>query len=63
MGDKVRKGETLFTIFSDNYNNLNDALKLAEELEPLVVGKRYEEKMLLGEVDESCGKRPFMIER
>ena len=63
MGDKIRKGETLFTIFSDNYNNLNDALKLAEEIKPLVVGKRYEEKMLLDEVDSSCDKGPFMVER
>jgi AMP phosphorylase len=63
MGDKVKKGETLLTIFSDNYSNLNDALKMAEELEPLVVGKRYEEKMLLGEVDGSCRKKLFMLER
>ena len=62
LGSSVRKGETLFTIFSDNYNKLNDALKIAEESEPLVVGKRYEEKMLLGEMN-AHGKDLFMIER
>ena len=63
LGDNVRKGETLFTIFSDNYNNLEAALKMAEELEPLVVGKHYEDKMLLGKMSEIPRKRIFMLER
>ena len=63
IGDKVEKGETIFTIFSDNYNRLNDALKEAEELEPLIIGKRHEEKMLLDEVNTSCRTEKFMIER
>jgi len=63
IGDKVRKGETLFTIFSDNYNRLNDALEIAEQLNPLVIGKRYEEKMLIGEVNGAYGKGLFLLER
>jgi len=63
LGDKVEKGETLFTIFSNSYNNLQDAVKLAEELEPLVIGKHYEEKMLLDRLAETPRKRVFMLER
>jgi AMP phosphorylase len=63
LGDKVRKGETLFTIFSNNYNRLEDAVKMAEELKPLVVGKHYEDKMLLGKISEIPRKRIFMLER
>jgi AMP phosphorylase len=63
LGDKVKKGETLFTIFSNNYNRLEEALKMAEELKPLVVGKHYEDKMLLGKISEISRKRIFMLER
>jgi AMP phosphorylase len=63
LADKVRKGESLFTIFSNNYNRLQDAVKLAEELKPLVVGKHYEEKMLLDKLEEIPRKRVFMLER
>jgi len=63
VGDKVRRGQTLFTIFSDSYNRLHDAVKLAEELKPLVTGKHYEEKMLLDKLSEIPRKRIFMLER
>jgi len=63
-GDDVRKGDVLFTIYSDNYMRLNDAVNLAEELEPVVVGKRFEEKMLLDKVfSEIPTKKIFMLER
>ncbi len=63
LGDRVKKGETLFTIFSNNYNRLEEALKLAEELKPLVVGKHYEDKMLLGKMSDVPRKKIFMLER
>ncbi|MBN2203191.1 MAG: AMP phosphorylase [Candidatus Aenigmarchaeota archaeon] len=62
-GDSVRKGETLFTIFSNNYNRLNEALELAENLKPLTVGNKQEEKMLLGEMKGTCEKRIFVLDR
>jgi len=63
-GDAVEKGDTLFTIYSDNYMRLNDATNLAEELVPIVIGKRFEEKMLLDEVfSELPRKKIFMLER
>ncbi|MEM5790831.1 MAG: AMP phosphorylase [Candidatus Aenigmatarchaeota archaeon] len=64
LGESVKKGDDLFTIYSDNYMRLNDAFNLAEELEPIVVGKKFEEKMLLDKVfSEIPRKRLFMLER
>ena len=64
VGDSVRKGDTLFTIYSDNYMRLNDAIYLAEELKPMVIGKHFEEKMLLEKVfSEVPARKTFMLER
>ena len=64
MGNEVKKGDILFTIFSDNYQRLNEAFCLAEELEPVVVGKKFEEKMLLDKVfSELPRRKSFMFER
>jgi AMP phosphorylase len=64
VGDIVKKGDTIFTIYSDNYMRLNDAVNLAEEVEPVVIGKRYEERMLLDKVfSEIPKKKIFMLER
>jgi len=64
MNDEVKRGDILFTIYSDNYMRLNDAFNLTEELEPIVVGKKFEEKMLLDEVfSELPRKKIFMLER
>lgn len=64
MGDMVKTGDVMFTIYSDNYMRLNDAFALAEELEPVVVGRKFEEKMLLDKVySELPRRRVFMLER
>jgi AMP phosphorylase len=64
MGDAVRKGDVLFTIHSNNYIRLSDATKLAEELKPIVVGKKFEEKMLLEKIfAEIPTRKVFMLER
>ena len=64
MGDSVKKGNVLFRIYSDNYTRLNETLSLAEELKPIVVGKHFEEKMLLDRVfAEIPRRRLFMLER
>jgi len=64
MGNKVRKGEKLFTIFSENSFCLEDALKLAERTQPVVVGREFEEKMLLGRFpSEVPHRKAFMLER
>jgi AMP phosphorylase len=64
MGNSVKKGDVLFTIYSNNYIRLSDAIKKAEELKPITVGKSFEEKMLLEEVfNEIPTKKVFMIDR
>ncbi len=64
MGDKVKKGDLLFTIHSNNYIRLSDAAKLAEELKPITVGKKFEEKMLLEKIfAEIPTRKIFMLER
>ncbi|OGI12134.1 AMP phosphorylase [Candidatus Micrarchaeota archaeon RBG_16_36_9] len=64
MGDAVKKGSVLFSIHSNNYIRLSDAIKLAEELKPIVVGKKFEEKMLLERIfTEIPTRKIFMLER
>ena len=64
MGDIVRKGDVLFTIYSNNYIRLSDAVKLADELEPMVIGKKFEERMLLEKIfTEIPTRKVFMLER
>jgi AMP phosphorylase len=64
MGDNVKKGSVLFTIYSNNYIRLSNAVKLAEELKPIVVGKKFEEKMLLERIfTEIPTRKVFMLER
>ncbi len=64
MGDQVKKGDILFTVHSNNYIRLSDASKIAEELKPIVVGKKFEEKMLLEKIfAEIPSSKIFMLER
>jgi AMP phosphorylase len=64
MGSTVKKGDVLFTIHSSNYIRLSDAIKKADELGPITIGKSFEEKMLLEKVfNEIPTKKVFMIDR
>jgi AMP phosphorylase len=64
MGDSVKKGDVLFTIYSNNYIRLSDSIKLAEELKPIVIGKHFEEKMLMERIfAEIPTRKIFMLER
>ncbi len=63
-GDSVKKGETLFTLYADSTRKLNSALKLAKRYEPIIVGKSYEEKLLLSKVPaKTPHSKIFMLER
>ncbi len=64
LGDKVKKGNTLFTIYSNNNLSLNSALKLANEIKPIVIGKKVEEKMLIEKIPSKIPRRRmFVLER
>ncbi len=62
VGDKVKKGEKLFTIFAEKSNKLNRASKVLEEEHAFAVGERRE--MLIHEVREMhVTKKSFILER
>jgi AMP phosphorylase len=64
IGYPVRKGENLFTIFAENSNKLENAVKLAEISEPIGVGKEIGERMLLDRIPTKIPhRRVFMLER
>jgi AMP phosphorylase len=64
VGDPVKKGQTLFTIYSSTTTNLNEALALAQETSPIVAGKHISERMLMGRVPTKVPHtRRFILER
>ncbi|RLJ08078.1 MAG: thymidine phosphorylase, partial [Candidatus Aenigmatarchaeota archaeon] len=61
LGDKVEKGDVLLEIYAEKGFKLNRALELAEELDVMGIGERYE--MLLAKIPEEKHKRIFILER
>ena len=50
LGDAVRKGSVLFQIRAERPSKLESALELAETLQPYVLSRKPEERMLLDQV-------------
>jgi len=50
LGEEVTEGDPLFRIYSENNRKLDQAESLARELEPVGVGSRVGEKMLIMEI-------------
>jgi AMP phosphorylase len=46
VGDLVKKGDTLFTIYAKNSSKLGDAIELAEKTKPVQVGGLILEKII-----------------
>jgi AMP phosphorylase len=64
IGDNVKEGEKLFTIYSEKLSKLERTLKFLEEIEPIGIGKKLNEKILLGKVPaERKHERAFILER
>jgi AMP phosphorylase len=65
IGSPVKKGEKLFTIYSENAGKLECALKRAKELTPVMVGKSLSERMLMSQIPSKLPvhRRVFMLER
>jgi AMP phosphorylase len=62
IGEKVRKGEKVFTIFAEKERKLDRAIKLLEEEKVFAVGERME--MLIHEIKElPLHKKVFILER
>lgn len=64
LGDRVKMGDILFEIYAERSTKLEAALKLAEALKPIGVGRRWDEKMLMDTVPtEIKHTKAFVIER
>ena len=64
LGDRVSKGESLFNIYAEKNWKMDTAITLAESLEPIGVGKRVEDRMLINRIPmKIASKKPFMLER
>lgn len=64
LGDTIRKDGVLFEIYAERKGKLETALELAGRLQPIVLSKKPEEKMILDQVPEKVLiKKPFMLDR
>jgi AMP phosphorylase len=64
LGDQVKKGDPLLTIYSGTNQKLEAALALAERLEPIGLSERYGEKMLIGRIPTKIPpEKVFVLER
>lgn len=62
LGDKVKKGDTIFEIFAEQNYKLNRAIGLAKESNVVGIGKEHE--MVLAEIpEEGEEKKYFFIDR
>ncbi len=50
LGDAVSEGDTLFTVYAENVQRRDQASKLTEELQPIGVGNRIGETMLIKQI-------------
>lgn len=64
MGDLVSPGDVLYRIYAETSQRLDLAAEQAEELDPIAVGSRIGEKMLIRQVKGELRRRPeFILER
>ncbi|MBT0160364.1 AMP phosphorylase [Candidatus Bathyarchaeota archaeon A05DMB-2] len=64
LGEAVKKGGVLFEVYAERSSKLESALELAQRLQPVVLSKKAEERMLLDQVPEKVTReKPFMLER
>ncbi len=65
LGEAVAKDGVLFEVYAERPSKLEAALALAKKLEPVVISRKPEERMLLDQYPAKIGERDrsFMIER
>ena len=64
LGEQIRKDGILFEIYAEKTSKLTAALKLANELTPVTLSKKPEEKMVLDIVPEKLTQeKEFIIDR
>ena len=65
LGEAVAKDTVLFEIYAERSSKLSSAIELAKKLEPVVLSKKVEERMLLDQFPAKTAGREksFMLER
>jgi AMP phosphorylase len=66
LGDTVKKGEVLFTVYSGSAQKLDYAVQLAEDLNPVGITGKFGENMLIDRIPRkkiSREEKPFILER
>jgi AMP phosphorylase len=64
LGDTVRKEGALFEIYAEKSTKLEAALALAEQLTPVVLSRKPEEKMIIDTIPEkTTHEKAFMLDR
>jgi AMP phosphorylase len=65
LGDKVAKGDLLYTIFSGNKQKLESAVTLADNLNSIGITGKFGEKMLVDRIPtrKISHEKPFILER
>lgn len=64
LGDTVKKDEVLFEIYAERAGKLESALELAKTLQPIVLSRKGEERILLDQVPAKVEhEKAFMLER
>lgn len=65
IGDEVTKNAVLFEIYAERASKLTTALEIAERLEPVVLSRKLEERMLLDQFPEKplVRKESFNLDR
>lgn len=64
LGDNVQIGGVLFEIYAERRSKLASALELADQLSPIVLSKKPEERMVLDVIPEKTSReKTFMIDR
>lgn len=62
LGEAVRKDGVLFEVYAEKSSKLTSALELANKLQPIVLSKKPEEKMVLDKVPEKLPiEKPYML--
>lgn len=63
LGEAVKKGDPLLTLYAEKAYKMERALKALESLEPSVVSESFENKMLLDTVPKNSRENYFILER
>ncbi|MCS7365888.1 MAG: thymidine phosphorylase, partial [archaeon GB-1867-035] len=64
LGDYVKKGDKLFTIYAERLTKLEEAIKLTEQLEVIGISKDIRDLMLIERIPtEKIHEKTFILER